>query len=1134
MTLKEFIKRYLSTFLLVLAVVFALASVFVPSASYDTAGMAEHVSKRVDERVAQLDHYSQELLGSAAREGEWPELKGFPDDMVIYRYAADTLHSWYNRFGIIPTLDNLSELPSYRNYGRRWYVVKLLDNGKEKIVEGLLIKDDDAKNPAGGQNGISKGIHLHGKYDIASMDAQDGAVVRVCGEPLFKVVVSSTQTSNVPLTSAGFRWLALLMLVLSGFGYLALHRSTRNCLYTMALVCATAILAQFWGSKMADYTLLFSPVLYAHDGLLSSFGSLLIINAAVFLCILAIFMCRDFLACSFSSTRRSRICYVVSLALLCALVLEYIFYTLSSIVMNSAITLELYRINIINWYTFIAYFSYSFVIVSVLLLVEVALTLWNGIRGTGYSVLKWPAILGFSAVASALILMLIMVMGFQKEENRVEGWSNRLAVDRDLRLEMSLREMEKDIQADEVLDLMSRSQNAERLIVRRLEDAYFGSLPQQCAISVVTATEVNQELRLYMESIVEDGVSIGPGSHFLYNKNSSKGSFYTGVFSYYSKENGLANLVVEVVPRFSQSVQMPPTYSFAKYENGRLSSFNGNFAYPTVLDGLIVPSREGKKVFVSKGYRHFVNRISDEETIVISRREERYMSYFITFTYLLFMLCIIASLFRHRSRVSQRHSSYFSVRMLTLVIVSLTVTLVVMASVSVWFVYQRNERNMSNTMSSKISTIQIMMDAACRQVNGPEDMQDRSFMRTLDEISRNANTPIDLYSPQGQLLISNSNNARRRGEVNSLLPSEVYRNIVLDHQRYHIAENPGGRFNSYMMYAPVINAAGNIVAITASPYMQRDYDFTRDAVFHAATVISLFIILLFITVLIASSIIRGIFHPLVQMGERMKGTDAQNLEQISYDGDDEISSLVVAYNTMVNDLKESTGKLAAAERDKAWSEMARQVAHEIKNPLTPIKLEIQRLQRLKQRNAPGWEEKFDNVSAVILEHIDILSQTANEFSTFAKLYSEPSTPINLDKTLREQIMLFENRGVQITYLGADDVTVMGPKPQLIRVFVNLLTNALQAVENVEAPHVMVSLRKGSADGTWDIVVEDNGPGVSEENQDKLFTPNFTTKSSGTGLGLAICRSIVDRCGGSISYSRSFTLGGACFTVSLPA
>ena len=277
----------------------------------------------------------------------------------------------------------------------------------------------------------------------------------------------------------------------------------------------------------------------------------------------------------------------------------------------------------------------------------------------------------------------------------------------------------------------------------------------------------------------------------------------------------------------------------------------------------------------------------------------------------------------------------------------------------------------------------------------------------------------------------------------------------------------------------------------------------------------------------------------------MNTTDIHGLEYIIYKREDEISTLVEAYNRMVHDLSDSTRKLAQAERDKAWSEMARQVAHEIKNPLTPIKLEIQRLIRLKQKNDPSWEEKFDKVSSVILEHIDILTDTANEFSTFAKLYSEKPVELDLDKIIREQLTIFDNReNISISYMGLDKAMVMAPKPQLIRVFVNLMTNAIQAIEiqqkeDYEAGRepakgkIAIFIRNSMKDGYYDIVFEDNGPGVKEENLGKLFTPNFTTKSSGTGLGLAICRNIVEKCNGEILYQRSFVMKGACFTVRLP-
>ena len=277
----------------------------------------------------------------------------------------------------------------------------------------------------------------------------------------------------------------------------------------------------------------------------------------------------------------------------------------------------------------------------------------------------------------------------------------------------------------------------------------------------------------------------------------------------------------------------------------------------------------------------------------------------------------------------------------------------------------------------------------------------------------------------------------------------------------------------------------------------------------------------------------------------MNINDIHDLQPISYKREDEISSLVGAYNRMVKELAESTVRLAQAERDKAWSQMARQVAHEIKNPLTPIKLEIQRLIRLKENSNPKWEEKFDKVASVVLEHIDILTETANEFSTFAKLYSEEPVLMDLDKTLKDQILIFDNKeNISIGYLGMEGAEVMAPRPQLIRVFVNLIANAIQAVEikqkemaeNGEGTFegkVFIALRNSNIEGHYDIVVDDNGHGVKDENLDKLFTPNFTTKSGGTGLGLAICRNIIEKCEGTITYSRSFGLGGASFTVTIP-
>ena len=277
----------------------------------------------------------------------------------------------------------------------------------------------------------------------------------------------------------------------------------------------------------------------------------------------------------------------------------------------------------------------------------------------------------------------------------------------------------------------------------------------------------------------------------------------------------------------------------------------------------------------------------------------------------------------------------------------------------------------------------------------------------------------------------------------------------------------------------------------------------------------------------------------------MNSTGLDHMEHISYERDDEVRVLVDAYNRMVDKLTDSTKKLAAAERDKAWSSMARQVTHEIRTLLTPMKLSIQRLQRLKAKGAENWPQIFDEVSEQLIEQTDMLSATASDFSAFAKLYEEEPVGINLGSFIEQQIDSYNGiNNIKINYLGLDGAVIIGPKPQLTRVFVNLLTNAVQAIENQQAEEaesgrepfhgqIVLSVRNSTKDSFYDIVFEDNGPGIPDENRPRLFTPNFTTKTSGTGLGLAICKNILERCGGEISYSRSFTLKGACFTVRFP-
>lgn len=226
---------------------------------------------------------------------------------------------------------------------------------------------------------------------------------------------------------------------------------------------------------------------------------------------------------------------------------------------------------------------------------------------------------------------------------------------------------------------------------------------------------------------------------------------------------------------------------------------------------------------------------------------------------------------------------------------------------------------------------------------------------------------------------------------------------------------------------------------------------------------------------------------------------------------------------MVDKVDESIRQLALSERETAWREMARQIAHEIKNPLTPMKLNIQFLLRsLQMEDAEKFKQRFKDVSAMLMEQIDNLAATASAFSDFAKLSVTHNEVLKLDEVLKNCILLFENNVDSIRYKLEPDVRVRADREQLRRVFVNLLKNAEQSIPAGQQGEITVTLQ--TVGTRAEVRVKDNGCGIPEDIQKKIFEPNFTTKSSGSGLGLAICRRIIENFGGEIGFTTECGVG----------
>lgn len=295
---------------------------------------------------------------------------------------------------------------------------------------------------------------------------------------------------------------------------------------------------------------------------------------------------------------------------------------------------------------------------------------------------------------------------------------------------------------------------------------------------------------------------------------------------------------------------------------------------------------------------------------------------------------------------------------------------------------------------------------------------------------------------------------------------------------------------------------------------------------------------------------KGITQPLSSLADKMKHFKiGEHGNLLDYDKQDEVGQLVVRYNQMVTELEKSTEKLAKSERETAWRTMARQIAHEINNPLTPMKLTIQQLQRLHSKTfsagkslpsaMEGRDEAlekyngyFKKSTAVLIEQIDTLSRIASSFSSFAKMPEVQVVPVNIAQKLFSVITLFRsnNASVPIRYVGAETgVWAMTDEQQISQVFNNLIKNALQAIEGRSEGDIIIILKETRQDVV--VSVSDNGCGIAADVRDKVFRPNFTTKSNGMGLGLAISKNIIEGSGGDISFVTSEK--GTTFYVHLP-
>jgi signal transduction histidine kinase len=575
-------------------------------------------------------------------------------------------------------------------------------------------------------------------------------------------------------------------------------------------------------------------------------------------------------------------------------------------------------------------------------------------------------------------------------------------------------------------------------------------------------------------------------------------------------------------------------YSYAKYFKNKLVSRYGNFGYSYELN--IPKETKSHSFFTERGYIHYYIDTDKVDSIIISQPMMSVLEYistnsfvflFFTIIFAIMLRCIGLDMLGMNTAINFRQK----IRILLLILVLFL--LFTVGGTILWHTFSQFEKNKTESIEEKI---QLIKNEFTLQYGMSDDISStRDLSSWLIELSNLYHIDINVYSLDGKLISTSRPEIFDRKLLGLNMNIHAFVKLNTQNQPYYIHYDNIGNLKFNSIYFAFYNSKDEKLAYLNLPYFEQQRKFQEEWLALANTVINIFIVVIILGILFATIISNLLSKPLdivrFQIGKfNLMGKS----EHIKYKGNDEIGSLVNAYNSMLDKLAESAAKLAKTEREHAWREMAQQIAHEIKNPLTPMMLNIQHVMRLKKNNDPNWEKHFDNLAKSLLEQINILSITAAEFSDFAKFANVERQDVDVVELLEKQLTAFkgyEKINMSLFVDGSRPKIVSALYEQLQRVFTNIIKNAIQAIGDDNEGEIELFASDLSSN-YYRLKVQDSGTGISEELRKNLFQPNFTTKSSGTGLGLAISKNIVENIGGRIYYSLSEN-GKTCFVIELP-
>ena len=574
-------------------------------------------------------------------------------------------------------------------------------------------------------------------------------------------------------------------------------------------------------------------------------------------------------------------------------------------------------------------------------------------------------------------------------------------------------------------------------------------------------------------------------------------------------------------------------YAYSEYRQGMQVRQFGENAYPIRWER---PVNEGPNWLVNGSYKDLVY-VNGSILIVLGTRLPGLLDKATTFSYLFMFFVIIAVLL---AVVWWFIAGEGGITWTLRAKVRTTLLLFVLIG-SVFFGFGARKllvdsfaQTVDNDLREKTHSVLVELQHKLGDREQFTDEMKHELDYLLSKFSKVFFSDITLYKLDGSLLATSRPQLFDAGLLGQRMAPNAFQALALRRTSEFIHNEHIGALTYRSAYVPFINDKGHVLAYLDLPYFARQNELDNGLSALLIAIVNLFVLLFALSMLVAVFISNWTTRPLAILETSLSKIDlASTNAPLKYSGRDEIGHLVEVYNNKVNELKESAERLARSERETAWREMAKQVAHEIKNPLTPMKLSIQHFERTWDPEAVDAQEKLSRFSNGLVSQIDSLSSIAEEFAHFAKMPSSDPVEMDLAVALRSAIDLFKgNTQVAIIVDIAPDLNarVIADNEHMVRVFNNLIKNAMESIP--EEKQGQITVRMWSEEGQVQVSVRDNGNGIPAEIQERIFMPNFTTRSTGMGLGLAMVKRMVETPGGKVWFES--TIGqGTTFYVSIP-